>query len=252
MAIIINAGDALPADAGTAPSTPGGAASAAPSGEWGGYKSREELLQAHTALRTKMSQEGAPKSEPVVAPVTTAPPADAAAAAAKAGLDLSSLQSEYLANGNKLPETRYAALEAAGISRATVDQFVAGQEAIASQSSAEFAAHVGGPEKLTQIRDWAVASLAPAEQDAFNKVLDTGNKGAIKLALDGLKAKYEAANGTSAVRLNGEGDQPGSDTGYKSWAEMEAAMRDPRYDSDPAYREKIEQKVAVSDLGKFR
>jgi hypothetical protein len=69
----------------------------------------------------------------------------------------------------------------------------------------------------------------------------------IKMAVAGLKARYEQANGASSGRLI-QGDVKGPSGGaFRSIAEIVEAMKDPRYAKDPAYRSDVEKRVALSN-----
>jgi hypothetical protein len=95
--------------------------------------------------------------------------------------------------------------------------------------------------------DWAAGSLDDAEIDAFNQIMDSGNMSSIRMAVQGLKARYEQANGSSSGRLI-QGEVAGPSGGaFRSVAEIVAAMKDPRYSKDPAYRKDVEQRVALSN-----
>ena len=70
----------------------------------------------------------------------------------------------------------------------------------------------------------------------------------IRLAAAGLQAQYEAQNGFEGEMLTGRAAQPQVDA-FRSQAEVVAAMQDPRYDNDPAYRQDVFQKLERSNLG---
>ena len=70
---------------------------------------------------------------------------------------------------------------------------------------------------------------------AFDNIVETGDVRMIQLAVAGLKAEYEKANGYEGQMLTGKAAQPQADV-FRSQAEVVAAMQDSRYDSDPAYR----------------
>ena len=69
----------------------------------------------------------------------------------------------------------------------------------------------------------------------------------IQLAVTGLKAEYEKANGFEGQMLTGKAAQPQVDV-FRSQAEVVAAMQDPRYDNDPAYRNDVFQKLGRSNI----
>jgi hypothetical protein len=69
----------------------------------------------------------------------------------------------------------------------------------------------------------------------------------VKLAVEGLKAKYEQANGTEPSLVQGKASAT-SEQGYRSWAEVTTAMNDTRYSSDPAYQADVKAKLANSKI----
>ena len=69
----------------------------------------------------------------------------------------------------------------------------------------------------------------------------------IKLAVAGLKSQYSDANGFEGTTLQGKPARSGGDT-FRSQAELVAAIGDPRYDTDPAYRDDVIAKLDRSDL----
>ena len=106
---------------------------------------------------------------------------------------------------------------------------------------------VGGEKQYNDIVGWASQNLPKQKIDAFDSLISTGNSGAIELAVAGLKAQYENANGYEGRTLQGKPAQSGGDT-FRSQAELVAAMGDPRYENDPAYRADIIAKLDRSDV----
>lgn len=218
--------------------------------DWlGEFDSPEDMAKAYQALRAKMSKEGAPKEE---APKAEAPKPeeasreDAAKAAEAAGVDMGALEAEFTEKGGLSDET-YESLAKAGFDRATVDGYIAGQQALADASQARIEAHVGGAETLEAMIEWAASGLSPEEKVAFNKTVDTADEASLLLALDGLKAKYVASEGSEPNLLGGK--TTGSPGGvFRSTAELTTAMSDPRYGKDPAYRADVEAKLARSSI----
>ena len=62
-----------------------------------------------------------------------------------------------------------------------------------------------------------------------------------------MKSKYDEANGYEGRMLQGKPAQTSNDA-FRSQAEVVKAMSDPRYDSDPAYRQDIYDKLERSNL----
>ena len=94
--------------------------------------------------------------------------------------------------------------------------------------------------------DWASSNLDDASIQAFDNVVNTGSVDAIKFAVNGLKAQYEAANGYEGTMISGKAPTTSKDA-FRSQQELVAAMSDRRYDNDPAYRMDVMEKLERSD-----
>jgi hypothetical protein len=161
-----------------------------------------------------------------------------------AGLNMADLSKEYSENG-VLADTSYEALEKAGIPRETVDQYIAGQAALAQQARAQAFSITEGEESYHTMTSWAKNNLSQAELETYNKSVNSANQGVREMAVRGLWAKYTSESGQGKALVHGKGSASES-TGYKSNAEIVAAMSDPRYAKDPAYRKAVEAKMAVT------
>lgn len=209
------------------------------------FKSPEELSKAYDALEKKL---GAPKVDEA-APADEAgkqPAEEAAAAVDKAGLDFDAL-SQHFAEHGELSEDHYKALaEKSGVPRSLVDSFIAGQQAIAAQAQESVFQSVGGQEQYGAMVEWAKASLTPAQITAYNTATSSNDMAQIMLAVSGLKSQYEGANGKVGTLISGR--TTSSESAFRSWSEVKAAMNDPRYDNDPAYRADVESRVSRSKV----
>ena len=105
----------------------------------------------------------------------------------------------------------------------------------------------GGEANYNRIVEWAASNLDNRSIDAFDSVVDSGNPAAINIAFAGLQSRYNDANGYEGRMLQGKAADSRGDV-YRSQAELVAAMGDPRYDSDPAYRADVIEKLNASDL----
>ena len=106
---------------------------------------------------------------------------------------------------------------------------------------------VGGEAEYNNMVSWASQNLDQNTVQAFDSLLDTGNAGAIQLAVNGLKQQYENAVGYDGQMLTGKAPKSSGDV-FRSQPELVAAMSDPRYENDPAYRQDIIEKLDRSDL----
>jgi hypothetical protein len=106
---------------------------------------------------------------------------------------------------------------------------------------------VGGEAEYGNIVGWAAENLDQTSIDAFDNIVEGGNKAAIQLALNGLRAQYENTNGYEGRMLTGKAPQNSGDV-FRSQAEVVAAMTDARYENDPAYRQDLIEKLDRSNI----
>lgn len=204
-----------------------------------GFKTTADLAKAYQELRTKMSKEGAPKD---------LTPEAAEKLVTDAGLDLDKLSEEYVTNGS-LTDESYKALEAKGIGREQVDNYIKGQEAVAKEFVADVQRIAGGEAELKAVIDWAGKNLSDDEAAAYNQALATGNAALAKLLMTGITAKYHAAEGSEPSLITGDGNASGRGVKpFLSAAEIAAAFQDQRYkDGDKAYHAEVRRRMAATE-----
>ena len=105
----------------------------------------------------------------------------------------------------------------------------------------------GGEANYNRVVEWAADNLPDNQIDAFDSVVDSGNPAAINIAFQGLQAQYNDANGYEGRMLQGKAPSNSRDV-FRSQAELVAAMSDPRYESDEAYRADVVEKLDRSDV----
>ena len=208
-----------------------------------------DLAKSYSELEKKQGQPAA------AAPNAQQPAADTAAAAAavtQAGFDMATLEKEFAEQGSITPETR-AKLAEKGITSTMVDSYIAGRQALATQYDNTAFETAGGEEQWNAMTKWAATGLKPSEVKAFNDAVTSGDVERMKLAVAGVRARYESANGVAPKLLQGDTSIPAADAiGFASHEEMKAAMRDPRYKKDEAYRKQVEQRVGRSAFAKVQ
>ena len=106
---------------------------------------------------------------------------------------------------------------------------------------------VGGEESYQNLMGWAADNMDPADVEAFDALVESGNARSIRLAAAGLRAQYEAQNGFEGEMLTGRAPVQQADV-FRSQSEVVAAMSDPRYDRDPAYRQDVFDKLDRSNI----
>lgn len=206
-----------------------------------GFTDGEALSKAYTELRTKMSQ-----GKPADSANTETPAAITTEAAKKAGIDMSKLSQEFSQNGELSAET-LKNLNDAGFDQSAVDTYIAGQEALAEKLTGELATIAGGKKQLEATLEWAMANMSADEIAAYNDAIDSGNVNRAKLALTGVVAHYTEANGRQPNLIEGgEGGRSSDVAAYESNAQIVKDMSSKEYKTDPAFRKRVERRLAVT------
>ena len=109
---------------------------------------------------------------------------------------------------------------------------------------------VGGEQKYNTMLQWASQNFDEADISRYDKVMESGDPDAAYFAVQALAAKYNDGVGVEGKMLTGK---PAADKGdnFRSQAEVVRAMTDPRYESDPAYRQDVFDKLERSSNLQF-
>jgi len=222
----------------------------------GKYKSAQELEKAYIELQAKLGEKAEEKTETASAEEQ---PEDTPKMSEGATL-ITDASKEYYDNGNKLsPETmaKFSSMSSQDLLKAYMEvsqspEFQAQQgqpPADISQSDInQIKNSAGGDQAYANIINWAKSNLPQEKITAFDEVVNTGSIQAIQLAVSGLKSEYDNANGVEGRMVTGKTAPNNSGDVFRSQQELVAAMNDPRYDRDPAYRQDVIQKLDRSDL----
>lgn len=162
------------------------------------------------------------------------------------GFDYDALSAEYAEHGDLKPETYEALSAKAGIPKEMVEQHIAGLKALAVQQETEVFNEVGGKDNFERMKGWAAESLSEQQKQAFNEAVNSDSIPRMKQAMLALKAAYEQANGRAPKLMKGTSNATPGIQPFRSRAEMQQAMSDPRYGTDAAYRQDVVARMAVT------
>ena len=104
----------------------------------------------------------------------------------------------------------------------------------------------GGEAAYEQLTSWAAENLAENKLDAFNSIVQNGDATAIQIAIAGLRSEYDNTEGYEGRMLTGKAAR--TTDSFRSQAEVVAAMSDPRYERDEAYRQDVYNKLERSNV----
>lgn len=203
------------------------------------FESPEEMAKAYKALQQKMSKPKADKKESAKTDEASAPEVTTNA--------IEDARNEFAESG-ELSDKAFDALEKAGLPRSFVEQYIAGQQAMSVQQAATIQESIGGAGNYEAMAEWASENLADGDLDAFNDIVEGHSVEQARVAVKGLYAQFQAAGGKGPALVQGSTSGDAGVKPFGSTAQVTEAMRDPRYASDPAYRENVEKRMSVSSI----
>ena len=202
------------------------------------FESASDLAKAYSELESRMGSQESLESQEVTEDV------DASDREVLTMDDIRPFSEEFAEKG-ELGEESYRKLDDLGFPRELVDNYIQGMSAYSQQQSTQMMAAVGGEESYNQMTEWASKSLSENEINAYNAIMDSGDPSQIDIAVRGMHARFKA-NDTEPSLI--QGDTVNVNNGFNSTAEVTAAINDPRYRKDPAYRKEVQQKIQMSKV----
>ena len=209
------------------------------------FKSPEELAKAYQELQSKLGKPAEQQNTEQNQPTEDQKAAEQELA--DRGLDFNEFSQEFSQKG-ELTKESYEKLEKAGIPRSYVDQFIAGQKAQAALYESEVKSVAGGDKGFNEMVEWAKSNLSPTEIAAYNAAIDSGNPDQAKLAVAGVYQKFSSARPSEPNLMQGRTSGAASGEAYESVAQLTKDMASPEYKNDPAFRAKVQAKLARSSI----
>lgn len=160
------------------------------------------------------------------------------------------LQSEY-EKGEGFSEQTYASLEKAGYSKAFVDSYVRGQDALAERFVNSIYNFAGGKKEFERTASF-LGTHNKELAEAFNDAVSRTDVKAIKAILNTTKSQMVSMFGTKPARDVTTRAKPvvaapaHTVQPFANSTEMVKAMSDKRYQTDTAYRMEVEKRVGAS------
>ena len=174
------------------------------------------------------------------------------------GVDPWEISKHFHETKGEITDDMYKTLEDTGLSRSAIDSYLAGRAAESGYTKSEqsdltdaevtkIQTSVGGEAQYNKMIGWATENLESTTLEAFNSLVGNGDFDTVQLAVDGLKAQYENAEGYEGKMLTGKPAKSSGDV-FRSQSEVVQAMSDLRYERDPAYRQDVYDKLERSNL----
>ena len=220
----------------------------------GKYKNAEELEKAYVELQKKLGDK-----EEDTEKVSTEEQTEDKPQLSEGATLITDASKEYFDNGNKLSDetlAKFSSLSSQDLIKAYMEvqsnpefqqQQAAPPAEISTAQINQIKNSAGGEKAYSNIVNWAKTNLPQEQITAFDEVVNMGSVLAIQLAVSGLKAQYDNANGVEGRMVTGKAAPQNGDV-FRSQAELVRAMSDRRYDNDPAYRQDVIEKLDRSDI----
>lgn len=163
---------------------------------------------------------------------------------------------EFATKNDLSPETLETIKKKTSLPDSVINEYMLGQKAKLEVAYTKAAELIGGKDELAKMFDWASKNLTQAEQDSINNNLASP---AWDVALYGLQAKYAKATGTSKKaepKPTARGQIPIASTqqgvvAYQTKREFMAERNNPMFNTDPKYRNYVEQRMLRTDFTKL-
>ena len=219
----------------------------------GKFENAQELEKAYLELQKKMGSDDSDSDEAEVDTQKDEPDEEVSP-----GVSLiTDASQEYFDNDGKLSEEtmqKFTEMSSTDLVNAYMEVQAKNPQPKGTQSSDLTDAEIntvynsaGGEKSYRELVNWAGENLDEKKLDAFNGIINDGNVTAIQIAVAGLRNEYENKEGHEGKMLQGKPSQSSRDA-FRSQAEVVAAMSDPRYDRDPAYRQDLYDKLERSNV----
>ena len=227
----------------------------------GKYENAQELEKAYIELQKKLGEDGQEEKPEAEAEtkseeVLQEEPEESAKESSPAVALVTEASEEYYANEGKLSDEtieKFSSMSSKDLVNAYMDivknnpQDQAPAQDISDADINVIKNSVGGESQYSNMINWAGQNLNAKATEAFDNVVASGNVQMIQLAVAGLKAQFDEANGYEGRMLTGKGSKASGDV-FRSQQELVSAMSDSRYENDPAYRQDVIEKLDRSDI----
>lgn len=234
----------------------------------GKFKSQDDLAKAYQELEKKLGQPKGDADPETPSSIDAYSPEQAielygegpVAALKEKGLDLAEVMFNA-DNGEDISEHYDTLAETFGVTRQVVENYVSKAQdsapaeapGLTEADAAQLKAMVGGEDSFNKLSQWAANNMEKGELAKYNAVVDSGNKDAIEWALKALQARVAAPDSVVEPKLYG-GGEAAAVTKFESQQQVLDAMNKRNdkgqklYEVDEAYREKVQQLLAISSV----
>ena len=209
----------------------------------GKFKNQEDLLAAYKELEKKLHK---PEQE------TEEKPVEEEAQEPEIPVSQQSMQKAadvFKEKGELTPDVieDLSKMDSKELVKAYMDFYSKNQQQSIQQSAITDIQNIaGGEQGYNDLVQWASTNLPEQDVLEFNKVAESNNVAAIKFAVEALNNRYKNSEGYEGQLITGRSPTNDGLKPYRSHAELVRDIGNPLYNSDPAFRQDVEKRLARS------
>ena len=216
----------------------------------GKFKNQDELLKAYQELEKQRSQEPSEDEKEEAPEATEESTEETEESPEETNPVLTKAAQEYKEGGELSPESieELSKMDSKDLIKSYIEfynQTATAQELQNTQIS-EIKNIAGGEQEYGEMLQWAVENLETSEVENFNRIVNSNNFIATKFAVEALNGRYRGDVGYEAPLVTGKNAASDGVKPYRSQAELARDIADPRYSTDPAFRQDIEERLSRS------
>ena len=212
------------------------------------FESAEDLAKAYGELESKMGSSESEESEDEEYEYEYEESEETTESAGISVEAMEEFSQEFYEQGDLSEESLERIEKDFNIPQDIARAYVEGQKALGEQARQSVFNEVGGQETYESMIEWAKENLSEQEIAAYDNSISGGDLDTARMVAKGLHAQFMSAEGNAPSLRQGRAGATGGGEGYQSWQQVSADMKNPLYRTDPAFRDKVQQKLAVSTL----
>ena len=209
----------------------------------GKFNSQEDLIKSYQELEKKLSSNtSSTKTEnknPLQAQTKTEQPSAISSV-------FQAAEQEFNETG-QISDNTLSSLEKSGLPKQYVDNYLKGLEALGEQFQNKAYSITKGEEQYKSMTDWVANNLTEEEVETFNRGVASDDSTAL-FTIKGMYARYNTESKEPKINLGQSSSSNSTGERYESVSQLKEDMKNPLYQKDPAFRQKVELKLSRSNI----
>jgi predicted transcriptional regulator with HTH domain len=209
----------------------------------GKFNSQEDLIKSYQELEKKLSSNtSSTKTEnknPLQAQAKTEQPSAISSV-------FQAAEQEFNETG-QISDNTLSSLEKSGLPKQYVDNYLKGLEALGEQFQNKAYSITKGEEQYKAMTDWVANNLTEEEVETFNRGVASDDSTAL-FTIKGMYARYNTESKEPKINLGQSSSSNSTGERYESVSQLKEDMKNPLYQKDPAFRQKVELKLSRSNI----